>query len=224
MGTTLTREMIQIAGTYLDDPDHISWNESQLLDWLNYAESAICILKPDAFSKTATRQLDPGVLQTKADDAVMVGTPTLNMGSDGLTVGRSIQEKSLDAMNMSPTWPTDTATSEVKYFIRIPGDGLSFYIWPPATSPAPYIQEAYPASPTVLVEDDFDAGTETINLPDIYINPILDMMLFRACDMLKARAPEMAAKGQAALQRAIQTVTGKTSIDMESRMRERANV
>lgn len=221
--STLTRKLVADASKYLGDETNVQWLESDLVNFLNYAESAICIMKPDAYSDTATRQLDPGLLQDKADAATEVGALIMNMGSDGLTPGIAITPMPLNVMNMNTSWTQETAATEIKHFIRIPGDKMHFFVWPPVhASTAVYVMESYPASPTTLVETDFDTGTETINLPDTYINPLLDLMLFRACDMLKTKAPEMAQKGAAALARAMQTVTGKTSTEGQQISQDRA--
>lgn len=228
MGTKLVRVLVAEAAEYLNDETNVMWSNAKLQQWLNYAENGICALKPEAYSKTATRQLAPGLLQDMAPDAVKVGTPIMNMGTDGLTPGRAITHKTLDVMNMIPTWATATAATEIHHFIRIPGDDLHFYVSPPVHETTEvYIQEAYPASPPALAETDFTSGTATINLPDIYANILLDLMLFRACDTLKLAnketGPMMAQKSMAALSRAIQTLTGKSSADAKQRLIEAAN-
>lgn len=225
MGTKLARVLVSEASGYLKDETNRRWSQAVLLNWLNYAESAICMIKPDAYSKTASRQLSPGTLQSVASDAIMVGRVNRNMGADGLTPGRIVTLMPLSTMDNDPDWHTDTAETEIKHFIPIPGSNDRFYVWPPVhAETAVYVEETYPAVPTPITVANWTTGTEVINLSDIYVNPILQLMLFRACDMLSSNIAGMNQKATAALALAIQMITGKADAETMTRARAIAEV
>lgn len=224
MGTTLVRTIVADAATSLKDSTYRNWSQALLLKWLNYAEKAICLVKPDAYSTTVTAQLVPGTKQTKPASLTMIGRLTRNMGEAGSTPGKVIAEMDLDTMDQGEDWHTTTAATVVKYFIRIPGDNGSYYVWPPvhATTQV-HVEIAGPALPADITVSDWAAGTQTINLPDIYVNAIFELMLFRACDMLSSSNAEMTAKADRALSRAIQMLTGKSDAEAQTRVRSAAN-
>ena len=220
MGTKLVRVLVADASNYLNDKTNRKWDQATLMNWLNYAESAVCLVKPDAYSRMASVPLIAGTLQTIPSDAVMPGRLTRNMGADGATPGRIITEMPMAIMDRNETWHTDTAETEIKHFIRIPGDNTHYYVWPKATaSPVMQVEMVYPAVPTPLAETNFTTGTVAINLSDSYINPILELMLFRAYDMLSSSNAEMSGKATAALGLATQLITGKMDAEAMTRMR-----
>lgn len=221
MGTKLVRNIIADASAYLaDEGTRRKWGQALLLKWLNYAEKAICLVKPDAYSAVVSSLLVPGTRQTKPETLTMIGRVTRNTGSAGATPGKVITEMDLDTMDQGEDWHTTTAATVVKHFIRIPGDNGSFFVWPPvhATTPV-YIEMSGPALPADIAVTDWVSGTQTINLPDVYVNPILELILFRACDMLSSSNDAMTAKANQALSRAIQMITGKSDAEAQTRVR-----
>lgn len=220
MGTMLVRTLISQASKYLNDQTNRHWSQPTLLDWLNYGESAICMMKPDAYSVTESVRLVPGTLQTIPANGIMPGRLLKNTGIDGATPGRVITEMHINVMDTDPDWHTTTADTSIKHYVRIPGSNNKYYVWPPVhASTAVYVEIVYPASPQSIVVSDWVSGAQTINLPDIYLNPLLQLMLFRACDMLSHDIPGMAQKAASALALAVQMITGKEDAEKMTKIR-----
>lgn len=220
MGTMLVRTLISQASKYLNDQTNVNWDRDTLLDWLNLSESAIILMKPDAYSETEVLKLSPGTLQLNPGNAVMMGRLLRNMGSDGLTPGNVITEMPLHIMDKNMGWHVDTPEVAVKHFIRIPGSNDKYYVWPPVVSgTAVYVEAVYPSTPTPISISNWTSGTETINLPDIYINPLLQLLLFRACDMLSSNTVGMASKAAASLELAVQMIIGRKDAESETKIK-----
>lgn len=220
MGTMLVRTLIAQASKYLNDQTNVNWDKATLLDWLNLSESGIILMKPDAYSETSTLQLSPGTIQEKPGNAVMMGRLLRNMGQDGVTPGSVITEILLNVMDKNMSWHTDAPSTFVKHFIRIPGSNDKYYVWPPVHPVTQvYVEAVYPATPTPITVVDWDTGVETINLPDIYINPLLQLLLFRACDMLSSNNDGMAAKASASLSLAVQMIVGGKDAESETKIK-----
>lgn len=215
----LVRHVIDDASKILaDEGTRRNWPQADLLRWLNLAEKAICMVKPDAFQAVRPVVLSVGTLQSIPNDCTMLGRVTRNMGGNGTTPGKTVSEIPIDIMDLHEDWHTDTAASVIKHFIRIPDNPRSYYVYPPAASGV-YVEISCPAIPADLSETNFTTGTVAINLPDIYHNPILELILFRAFDTLSSNIAGMQEKSNAALSRGIQMLTGRSDAEAETKAR-----
>lgn len=225
MGTKLVRVLVAEASRYLDDQTNQNWSQAVLLDWLNYAESAVCMVKPDAYSVTGVVTLAPGTKQTIPASGTGLGRLLRNMGTDGATPGEVITEMPIKVMDRNRSFHTQTPATAVQHFIRIPGSNDTYYVTPPVhPTTVVQVEMVYPASPTPITVSNWTTGTETINLPDIYVNPLLQLMLFRACDMLSSDMPGMSQKATSALALAIQMITGKADAETMAKARAAADI
>lgn len=220
MGTILVRDLVQQVNDHLNDSDAVEWTRAEMLVYLNSAEKDICMMDRKAFVQVSAVQLAPGTLQTVPSDGLGLFRLTRNMGVDGLTPGHIITEMPLAVMDTDETWHTSVADIVVQHFIRIPQDDSRFYVYPPVHAMTDvYAEISYPATPPEIVVTDWVAGLITINLPDIYADALFYLMVFKACDRLKNNIEGMAGKAQAALSMAVQLVTGKSSADVETRVK-----
>lgn len=225
MGTKLVTNLVAEVSAYLDDTTNVNWDRDDLLTWLNYAEAAICLIKPDAYSEVFNDQLNPGTEQMIPSTAVMLGRLLRNMGADGTTPGIPITEIPIKVMDRKTDFHTATAETAVKHFIRIPGSNDKYYVWPPVhASTAVYVDMVCPATPTEITVADWSTTTATINLPDIYVNALFNLMVFKACDMLSSDMPGMTQKATAALAQAIQMITGKNDAEAMTRARSAMDI
>jgi hypothetical protein len=150
------------------------------LDWLNDAQRAIVLVRPDANAAVESIPLVAGTKQAIPATALRLLGVTRNMGADGLTAGptiRLIDRGTLDDLNRN--WHTATAGSSVDEVVydekKAP---RSFYVTPPL-SVARYIEVELSKVPTDVTDP--DAGT--IALADIYAGPMQAWMLHRAYGM-----------------------------------------
>lgn len=224
MGTVLVRQIIADVSKALADEGTVrQWPQTTLLNWLNYAEKAVCMVKPDAYQVVGTMALSDGTLQDIPAGIESFGRLTRNMGDDGHQPGIVIREMSLSAMDQDLYWHMATPGTTVEYFIRIPDNVRQFYIFPPIPIEAMvYVEYSCPGIPPDLVETNFTTGTVTINLPDSYKNPLFELVMFRAFDMLSSNIPGMQEKANICLSRAIQMLTGKNDAEAQTKARSLA--
>lgn len=156
-------------------PGGIRWLDAELLGWLNDGQREIVSKKPSAGAVNGNMQLTAGTLQKIPDGGDLLLNVYRNMGIDGATPGkiiRVIDREVLDTEN--PDWHTDAAASSVKVYVFDENDPTSFYVYPPADGTG-HINLLYSAAPTEVA-----TLNDNITIPDIYSNPLIDYVLFRA--------------------------------------------
>lgn len=208
--TVLVRSVLHRASVLLQDyaPQYQRHPEIEMVDWLNDAQVAIAKFMPSACSRVDTIKLKPGTRQSietiafadcKPGDgstpaAPINGTQVLdvirNMGSDGVTAGKSIrvvERKMLDTQNRD--WHTAAATS-INSFVYNPETPRYFYVTPGAHASTPvWVEIAYNAQP-VPVPAGGAAGSEvylfsgassqTITIADEFIDDLVNYVVARA--------------------------------------------
>lgn len=165
------------AATIFFDQTKIRWPEEELLDWLNDAKREIVLQRPDSKSKNTPFKLVSGTKQTLPADGVRFLDVTRNLGATGSTPGRVITLADRSVLDTQrPNWHTEENTARVvKHFTHDPRDPRTFYTFPKGmTAPDMYVELVYSTNPT-----DCTTGEDPIDLDDIYLNPILDWMLYR---------------------------------------------
>jgi hypothetical protein len=157
-----------------------SGNVANWLDYLNDAQRAVALARPDSNSVTETIQLIPGSRQTIPATAVRLMDVSRNRGSDGLFSGDTIRMAERDVQDMvSRSWhrtPTGTIIRELFYNDK--KDPRTYWVRP-AVPPAPstvWIEITTSKLPADLT----DADTDAIALPDTYGTPMQQWMLYRA--------------------------------------------
>lgn len=184
------RDVFQRAETILQDVGATRWPYAEQILWLNDAMREIVIHKPNANSRTVELALVAGTLQTLPDQyhAMLAVTRNLSGPSEARIGGRSITTVKRSVMdNLMPRWhdPAFMPNSAmVRHVIDDPLDQRTFYVVPGNTG-AGVIEAvvsvipaalAVPASPGALAS--YEALT--VDLPAIYMNAIVDFVLYRA--------------------------------------------
>lgn len=176
MSTISVSSVIAKVQTILQDTTGIRWPDTELLGWLNDAQREIVLYKPNAFVKNLAVKLATGTKQALPADGVQLIDVVRNMGTDGITPGRSIRITMREVLDSQvPTWHSDTPAAVVKHYTYSLLDPRNFYVYPPqpATNQG-YVELVYGASPT-------DATLNgTITLDDIYQTIMVDYCLYRA--------------------------------------------
>lgn len=181
----LASDILNRASRTLFDLTNVRWPESELLDYIEDGQHAIILHRPDANAVNETIQLSIGTRQTLPDGAGLNATKpkgirflraVRNMGN-GNTPGRAIRECSRVALdNEEPDWhAAGNASATIQHYIFDNVDPRHFYVYPPASSTAVNIEVVYSALPGAV-----NASTDTLTLPDQYINAIYDWVLYRA--------------------------------------------
>jgi hypothetical protein len=167
--------IVDRAETILQDTTNIRWQSTELLQWLNDAQRQIVLLKPDANPVVESVLLTVGTKQTIPSTGTQFIDMTRNMGaSPGTTPGAAItyiRRNILDEQN--PSWHSTTASATVQHFTFDNRSPKVFYVYPPSVGTS-YAEIHYANAPT-----DCLTGSN-LALGDVYANPILDYILYRA--------------------------------------------
>ncbi len=150
----------------LQDPNHVRWGLPKLLGYVNAAQRAVALVRPDATATTAAVQLVAGTKQSLPAGGQRLLKVVRNMGADGATPGRVIHKTDMSALDrFDPDWhlasKAKSAVLEYVYDDRVP---KTFYVNPPVpASPAVHVELSHSATPT----DVTDAGDQ-LSIDDIY--------------------------------------------------------
>lgn len=176
----------------LEDHDYITYLETQGLRWVNDAQRAVCLVRPDAASiiqnlvivANSTRQVLPA-------NTARLGGLYRNMGADGLTPGRAITGPSpREPMDGSdPLWMTRTGTY-IRGYVYSEETPLDYYIYPVMTVPW------YVEAKLFRVPADLAVKTDTIGLSDIYVPPIREWVLYNCFARDSERTPNYVRAGR----------------------------
>lgn len=210
MGTIIARSVIEKAQIILQDTTGVRWpSDTELLGWLNDGQREIMVFKPNANVKNIAVKLGKGTKQTLPVDGVQLIDVVRNMGTDGVTPGRSIRIVMREVLDAQvPGWHTSTASSEVKHYTYAFLDPKTFYVFPPQPPTdqgfAELVYGATPADATI---------NGAISMDDIYQNVLMDYILYRAYskDTEYAADQNRAAAHQSAY---LSALTGKSKMEL----------
>lgn len=210
MGTITVASTLEKVQIILQDQTGIRWpSETELLGWLNDGQREVLILKPNAYVVNGVRQLDAGTKQNLPANGIQLVDVVRNMGSAGITPGRSIRIASREILDaQAPDWHASTPSATVRHYIYSPLDPKHYYVYPPQpASGRGYVEEIYAAVPPNAT------ANGTISLDDIYNNVLIDYVLYRAYskDAEYAANAARASAHQAAYTGAL---TGKTNAEV----------
>lgn len=176
----LASEILTLVSFELNDPSPgVRWPQATtLLSYLNDAQRAVALARPDASANTSSALLVAGTLQTLPAGGLRLLDVTRNMGANGTTSGaavRLVDRKAFDLYNSN--WPAgSTGTAVVAAFYDHKRNPLSYYVTPPVpASPAVYLEVCVSKSPTNLT-----AVSDAISVSDVYAPALIAWILYRA--------------------------------------------
>lgn len=209
MGTLTAQSIIDKAATILQDATNVRWTSNELLGWLNDGQRQIALMRPDASVTTGNVTLVSGTKQSLPAGGLRLLDVVRNMGVGGATAGDAVRLVDREILDTQvPGWHYTTASTTIKHFIFDGRNPKVFYVYPPATGTSPTVEAIYSVSPS-----DVAAAGNTITLDDIYQNPLLDWVLYRAFskDAEYAANEELAKKHVSAFMAAL---GAKTEVDI----------
>lgn len=191
MGSILASVITGRAAVLLHDVGNDRWSEAEHLAAANDGQKEICIIKPDAFVKTVSYQLSAGTKQNIPDGTSSYQDPdsatieagielldiVRNMGTDGETAGNVVTLVDMEQLDMAlPGWHSVTASATVQHYMFRESNPKVFYVYPkqPSTSMG-WIEIIMSALPSNIAAVD-----NAITLDDIYFNPLVDYVMYRA--------------------------------------------
>lgn len=165
----LASAIVNRASRTLFDLTRVRWPEEELLDYTGDGELAVVMHRPDANSVNAAMALALGSKQTLPNGGIRFLRAVRNVG------GRAIRECSRVALdNEIPDWHYANPSTAIEHFVFDNVDPRNFYVYPSAATGA-NIEIVYSATPAAVT-----SVGQTLTLPDHYLNPIYDWVLYRA--------------------------------------------
>lgn len=195
--TITAAQVMTLAGRVLQDESAARWTYPELCDWINEAVKAIVAGKPSSASVTVVLALSQGTWQSIGIGNLSLLRVTRNITNAGPPPvgGRIVRVTTREVLDaQSPYWHSPTQTpyqKEVRQFVFDEEDPRSFYVYPgnDGTGQIEALVSQLPA--LIIASGDVNTMTsynQNINLPDIYLSPILDFVLFRAMSKEDAAA------------------------------------
>lgn len=194
---TLASKLILEVSTDLIDQDpgdtYSRWTETDLLGYLNDAQSQIVFFMPTANIDAVSFQLAAGVAQSVPSSIVELVSVDRNMGADGATPGETIYP--IDSKDMDegfPGWRSATAAATVIHFMFDAKDRRSFDVYPPQPAANQgWVEATGSVVPTVLA-----SSALNISLGDEYGPAIKAFMKYAAYSMDAAHSEYAGVRAQ----------------------------
>lgn len=190
MATTKVIEVVRRVEAVAHDNEAVRWTRTEKQDWINDAYREILLHRPDANSHTATVLLAAGARQ-KLYDPTTINIPgaigildvVRNMAATSSKRAiRLVERRILDAQ--LPGWANETPSVNVLHWMSDLKTPKEFLVYPPATALA-QVEIVYSSVPaahalTAVQLDPLGNDTTVVNIDDIYVNAIVDYVLYRA--------------------------------------------
>lgn len=185
MSTVKVVDLIRRAHTQLLDATAVRWPALELQDHLNDAYKELVAVRPDANAQMATFTCAAGYKQNISNLSPrahrLMDVESNVAATSNKRAVRLVSRSALDAMR--PSWYNEPASVNIEKFIFDPRNPKEFLVYPPATSAAQLevLYAEVPAPHTLTETQLLDPLTsEVIRVDDIYANPLLDYMMYRA--------------------------------------------
>ena len=205
--------------TLLQDPTFVRWPLTELYGYVADGEKEVCLFKPNAYITLGNTQLAAGSKQTLPSGGLALLDVIRNRGAAGTTEGAAIRVVSREILDAQiPNWHTTAGDGTVKHYVYNPLDPVHFYVYPPQPATPHYVELLYGGVPTGLSSYTSDGSTlahyssVNINLPDIYLNPLVNYTLFRAYSK-DAEYAQNGVLAQKYYELFMGAVTGKTAVE-----------
>lgn len=174
------------AQRILQDDGAVRWTARELRDWLNEAQRAIVMAKPNAISGTVSLSLSSGTRQSLPAQYTVLSRVVRNAGAGGKAIRTLARREILDAE--IPGWHDTTV---------LPFNASVVYVWQDAMSPREFyvapgntgsgtVEAIVGKYPTDIPIPSSGAGLEVTayttvsGFEDIYQGVLLDFVLYRA--------------------------------------------
>lgn len=175
MAIVTSNEILTRVNKLLNDPDFTRWPKGELLNYLNDAQRAIVLRRPDSY----TADIDDfacveGTKQSLPADALKLIDVTRNESGKAIRgpYNRQVLDDNYD------TWYAGKTATEVALYIYDERNPKTFYVYPGVVAGI-NLTLVYSKAPASISVEDNDTG-EVIALDDIYVNAIIEWILYRS--------------------------------------------
>lgn len=202
MPTITTQTVIDDVNTILNDVLKARWPEAELIRYLNHAQLAIVARRPDASVLTTTFSCAAAAKQTLPATALRLIDVLANRAT-----GAAITLIDADVLNEQiPNWrDAGSPVAKVEHYVYDDRNPKVFYTYPVPTGGLE-LDVVYSVAPTEAT------GGGTITIDDIYLNPIVDYMLYR-CYQKDTENPANAARAGSHYSAFLRALGDKTQTD-----------
>lgn len=174
MSLITSNEILLRANRLLNDVSFVRWPKDELLDYLNDAQRAIVLRRPDAFtSDVDDYPCVAGTKQSLPSDALRLIDITRN--SSGRAIRGPFDRKVLD--DNYPMWYAGKTAVEAELFIYDERNPKTFYLYPGVVinTELTLVYSKAPPAITMVAND----AEQLISLDDIYVNAIIEWVMYR---------------------------------------------
>jgi hypothetical protein len=176
MATTKVTDILDRASIILQDNTNVRFPNIELLKFFNDAQKEVALHRPDSTMVNTTFDCATGSKQTLPTAALRLVDIIRNVGGRAIT---QVQRRILD--ETLPNWHESVAgTNKIEHYIYDAADPKNFYVFPKAASGTDSLEILYSSSPIEIAISDFSSSTTVIGIDDIYVNCILDYILYRS--------------------------------------------
>ena len=175
MAIVTSNEILTRVNKLLNDPGYTRWPKEELLNYLNDAQRAIVLRRPDSY----TADIDnfvcvEGTKQSLPADALKLIDVTRNESGKAIRgpYNRQVLDDNYD------TWYAGKTAQEVELYIYDERNPKTFYVYPGVVAGI-NLTLVYSKAPPAIDAVGNDAG-EVIALDDVYVNAIIEWVLYRS--------------------------------------------
>lgn len=196
--TIQVSDVLELLTRETNDFDYADFSEANWLEWLNDAQRAVLLVRPDARTSVEKWQLAAGTKQSLPTGHRRLLSLGRNMGGDGSTPGKTItgpiSKDHLDTY--SPDWhKTASHAVEISHYMYNEANPTTFYVYPGAKADVGgnlvYVEGEVTKDP-----EELDAAGDNIDVPDIYVPALVDWCLYRAWSCDSDRSPNWQMAGR----------------------------
>lgn len=174
MSLVTSNSILLRVNTLLNDTGFARWPKEELLDYLNDAQNAVVIRRPDAYTVDVDAfACVAGTKQTLPSDALRLIDIPQN------TLGRAIKgpyKKSVLDDNY-PTWYSGKTATEAELFLYDERNPKTFRLYPGVAADTE-INVVYSKAPPPITIEQNDLQ-QVISLDDIYVNALIEWVMYR---------------------------------------------
>lgn len=205
----VAKDVIDDAAEIAQDTNMGRITEFQWISWLNDAQRAISVHKPDANTKIESMLLANETKQALPATARRLQSVIRNMGADGLTPGRAVRGPVLrsDMDDYDFDWHTTTGAAILQYSYNVNTPDV-FWVLPKPTGTL-YVEIEVAKPPTQIVN-----VIDAITINDIYAPALVEWMLYKGFARSSEESPNFQ-RAQFHLENCMVMLGVKSQTDLE---------
>lgn len=193
-------EILQDYDTTNNIPASVTWTEDQLIEWVNDAQRAAALVRPDCTATTGNITLVDGTKQSLPAGGLRLLSVVRNMGAGGTTPGRAIIGPVARELKegFNPDWHADIANAVTKEYLFDDRAPTTFWVSPPGIA-GQKIEAVWSKAPTDITILDNEASdpdeNDLLTVSDVYAPALIEWMLYRCFARDSETTPNYARAG-----------------------------